>query len=260
MPVVPVDDPTDPRLAPYASLRDADLRRQGDVFICEGQLVVRRAVELGWPLRSVLLAERRRAALDDLIEALDPALPVYVVPQATLDAVAGFPLHRGVLAAAWRPRPADARAIVSSARTVAVLEGVNDAENLGALYRNAAAFGIDAVLFDPTTSDPWNRRTVRVSLGHVLAVPTARIGSLPGSLAGLGLTLVALTPDVDAEPVSVLTDLGPVALLLGAEGRGLSQSVLAAADRRVRVGLAPGVDSLNVATAAAIAFHQRFAT
>jgi tRNA G18 (ribose-2'-O)-methylase SpoU len=142
-----------------------------------------------------------------------------------------------------------------------VLEGLNDHENLGALFRNAAAFGVDAVLADPTTADPLYRRSVRVSLGHVLRVPWTRLPDWPDGLASLkaeGFVLVALTPSADAEPIAALAADPParVALLLGAEGPGLSGAALAAADRRVRIPIAEGVDSLNVATAAAIAFHR----
>lgn len=261
MALVLVDDPDDERLVDYVGLHDAPRRtatdsRHGARFICEGAFVLRRAVELGWPLRSVLLAEGRQHALADVIERLD--VDVYLAPKAVLAEVVGFDLHRGIVASARRPVDRDPVEVVRGVRTVAVLEGVNDAENLGALYRNAAAFGVGAVLLDPTTADPWNRRTVRVSMGHVLAVPTARLVDWPDGLAGLGLTVVALTPAADAEPIEVLDDLGPTALLLGAEGAGLTAAALAAANHRVCIPIAAGVDSLNVATAAAIAFHRRF--
>jgi tRNA G18 (ribose-2'-O)-methylase SpoU len=251
---------SDERLADYVGLRDADLRRGGEHFVCEGRLVLQRAAALRWPLRSVLLAEGREQALADVLHQLDPATPVYLAPAAVLAQVVGFDLHRGIVASARRPVARRAADLVRGARTVAVLEGVNDAENLGALYRNAVAFGVDAVLLDPTTADPWNRRTVRVSLGHVMAVPTARVEPWPAGLDELrhaGLTVVALTPGAGAAPVSVLEGMGPIALLLGAEGPGLSAAALAAADVRVRVPMVAGVDSLNVATAAAIAFHRR---
>jgi tRNA G18 (ribose-2'-O)-methylase SpoU len=227
--------------------------------VCEGILVVRRAVALGVALRSALVTPTRLPSVADALEPL--AIPVYVADQAVMDAVVGFPIHRGVVAAASRPASVPIADLLAPARTVAVLEGVNDAENLGALFRNAAAFGVGAVLLDPTTADPYYRRVVRVSLGHVLGVGQARLADLAGGLADLrdaGFMVVALTPDPAAEPVERLPRRGRVAFLLGAEGPGLSRMALAAADRRVRIPMAPGIDSLNVATAAAIAFHHRF--
>ena len=148
-----------------------------------------------------------------------------------------------------------------SARVLAVLEGVNDHENLGALFRNAAGFGIDGVVLDPTTADPLYRRSVRVSMGHVLGVPWTRFPAWPEGLdevRAAGFTVVALTPAPGSESIEDLAADPPerVALLVGAEGPGLSDAALAAADRRVRIPLSSSVDSLNVATAAAIAFHR----
>jgi len=169
--------------------------------------------------------------------------------------VTGFDIHRGAIAAAVRPPERSVDDVVRTATTVAVLEGVNDLENLGALFRNAAAFGVDGVVLDPTTADPLARRAVRVSLGHVLAVPHARLHDWPDGLDRLGMDVVALTPHADD---TTIPDGGRVALLLGAEGPGLSDAALVRAGRRVRIPMASGIDSLNVATAAAIAFHQRF--
>jgi tRNA G18 (ribose-2'-O)-methylase SpoU len=252
--LVPIDDPTDERLADYLRLTDADLRRRGEVFLCEGLLVIRRAIELGTPLRSLLVTPERWEVLRDAVDPLD--VPVYVVAQDVMNAVTGFNIHRGAIAAAARPEPRAPAPLLRRARTVAVLEGVNDLENLGAVFRNAAAFGIDAVLLDPTTADPLYRRCVRVSLGHVLAVPHARIDGLDAVRAA-GFETVALTPDLAAEPIDTIATGDRMALLLGAEGPGLADATLAAADRRVRIPMAAGVDSLNVATAAAIAFHHR---
>jgi tRNA G18 (ribose-2'-O)-methylase SpoU len=188
-------------------------------------------------------------------------MPAYVVDQALMNAVTGFNIHRGAIAAACRPEPVDLDSVLRTTTTVAVLEGVNDSENLGALFRNAAAFGIGAVLLDPTSADPLYRRSVRVSLGHVLAVPHVRLATWPGDLQHVrraGFEVIGLTPDPAAAPVETIGHAGKVALLLGAEGPGLSQAALDATDRRVRIPMAPSVDSLNVATAAAVAFHHRF--
>jgi tRNA G18 (ribose-2'-O)-methylase SpoU len=174
--------------------------------------------------------------------------------------VVGFHLNRGVLAVADRAARPEAADLVRDARLVAVLEGVNDHENLGALFRNAAALGVDGVLLGPRCADPLYRRSVRVSMGHVLRVPFTELpGPWPDSLELLraaGLRIAALTPAPAAEPLAAAGLGGQrVALLLGAEGPGLTAEALAAADVRVRIPMATGVDSLNVATAAAVAFH-----
>jgi tRNA G18 (ribose-2'-O)-methylase SpoU len=265
----PADD--ERLLDDYRALNDPDLRRaverRGNSFVVEGRLALEALLESPYAIRSALVAAGKAEPIAALI---GDRAPVVVRPEPELAAITGFPFHRGVLAAAERRRPPLLRDLVAHARTVAVLEGINDHENVGALFRNAAAFGVDAVLLDPTTADPLYRRSVRVSLGHVLRVPWAPLDRLPQGLHQLraqDLELVALTPDDGAEPIDELAQqvaerrrvsAVPVrlALLLGAEGPGLSAAALAAADRRVRIPMAPGVDSLNVATAAAVAFHR----
>lgn len=245
-----VDDPDDPRLSDFIGLTDAQLRRSA--FIVEGELAIRQLLRSAYPVRAVLLTEA-------LFTRLAPALgdhPVYVASRAVMRAVTGFDIHRGAVASAARLPDPDPASLLAAARQVAVLEGLNDHENLGVLFRNAAAFGIDAVLLDPTCADPLYRRTVRVSLGHVLHVPFARLAPWPESLeliAESGFELVAMTPRGE----SVLSPRAAprIAVLLGAEGPGLSEAALAAADVRVRIPMTDGVDSINVATAAAIAFH-----
>jgi tRNA G18 (ribose-2'-O)-methylase SpoU len=255
-----VTRPPDP-LDDYRALNDParrrELERRGGYFVVEGLFALEALLGSPYPVRSVLATTRRA----ERVEALVAGRALVVVrDDADVAAVAGFDFHRGVLAAADRlPLPAVAD-VVERARLVAVVEGVGDHENLGALFRNAAALGADAVLLDPTTADPLYRRSVRVSLGHVLRVPWTRVTDWPdglGLLRARGFELVALTPAAHAEPVDRLaSEPGrPRALLLGAEGPGLSPDALAAADRRVRIPIAAGVDSLNVATAAAIAFH-----
>ncbi|MQA16179.1 MAG: RNA methyltransferase [Pseudonocardiaceae bacterium] len=190
-------------------------------------------------------------------------MPCYVGSAELMAQVVGFHLNRGVLATADRaPAPA-AEELLVGARSVAVLEGVNDHENLGALFRNAAALGIDGVLLGARCSDPLYRRSVRVSMGQVLRVPFAPLTRWPAGLDKLraaGFRLVALTPHPDAVPLQHAgldagLDGGRVAVLLGAEGPGLSEAALAAADVHARIPMAPGIDSLNVTTAAALAFH-----
>lgn len=260
--ITPISDAADPRLDDYRDLTTADRRpdRPGGrgLVIAEGVVVVRRLIGSPYPLRSLLGVPRRIDELADDLAPLD--VPAYATDAAVMAAAVGFHLNRGVLAVADRPAPADAAALARGARVLAVLEGVGDHENLGALFRNAAALGVDGVLLGPRCADPLYRRSVRVSMGHVLRVPFATMPMpWPDSLALLraaGLRIAALTPDPDAVPIAQ-ADLGagPVALLLGAEGPGLSPATLAAAEVRVRIPMASGVDSLNVATAAAVAFH-----
>jgi tRNA G18 (ribose-2'-O)-methylase SpoU len=258
----PVDDPADPRLDDFRDLSVVDRRpdRPGGrgLVIAEGVLVVRRLVDSPYPVRALLGVPRRLDELADDLAGLP--VPAYATDADTMARVVGFHLNRGVLAAADRAAPPDLDVLLRTARRLAVLEGVNDHENLGALFRNAAAFGLDAVLLGPRCADPLYRRSIRVSMGHVLRVPFRELpGPWPASLRRLGaagLRVAALTPGPDSVPIGAPTDPGErLALLFGAEGPGLSAEALAAADVRFRIPMAPGVDSLNVATAAAVAFH-----
>jgi tRNA G18 (ribose-2'-O)-methylase SpoU len=264
--VIEIDDAADPRLDDFRDLTVAGRRpdRPGGrgLVIAEGVVVVRRLLSSRYPLRAVLGVPRRLA---ELTGELPAGVPVYSVAAPTMATVVGFHLNRGVLAVADRAPaagPAELTAMAAGARLLAVLEGVNDHENLGALFRNAAAFGADGVALGPRCADPLYRRSVRVSMGHVLAVP---FGELPGRppwpaaldvLRDAGLWIVALTPQLDAVPLPAADLHGRrVAVLLGAEGTGLSDAAMAAADERVRIPMAAGVDSLNVATAAAVTFY-----
>lgn len=250
---IPVHDPHDERLADYVGLTDGDLVRSRNAFVAEGVLVIRRLLASPYRVRSILLADNRVDALADVLDGVEA--PVYVVPRRVMNEVAGFDIHRGALAAADRPPPPSAEDVLGDARLVAVLEGINDTENMGALFRNAAAFGVDAVLLWPGCCDPLYRRAVRVSLGHVLHVPFSTLDNLD-ILRQAGFTTVALTPSPEAEDIAAFPRPDRTALLLGAEGPGLSPATLAAGDHRVRIPMAAGVDSLNVATAAAVAFHR----
>lgn len=257
-----VEHSDDPRIDDYRDLTTADRRpdRPGGrgLVIAEGVVVVRRLLDSPYPVRSLLGVPRR---LDELADDLaDVDVPAYATDADTMARAVGFHLNRGVLAVADRAPAPSLDDVLARARTLAVCEGVGDHENLGSLFRNAAALGVDAILLGPGCSDPLYRRSVRVSMGHVLRVPfTTLDGTWPVSLDRLreaGFTVAALTPSAGAEPLAT-AGLGgrKVALLLGAEGPGLTEEALAAADRRVRIPMASGVDSLNVATAAAVAFH-----
>jgi tRNA G18 (ribose-2'-O)-methylase SpoU len=250
-----IDDPDDPRVAEYRALNDAALRRsieRDEVCIAEGALVVDRLLHSPFSVRSFLVSDRRWPALGRLAGAIETHdAPAYLATQAVMNEIAGFDIHRGVLASATRPNPPTARDVLEAAALVAVLEGINDHENVGVIFRNADALGIDAVLLDPTCCDPLYRRAIRVSMGAAFVVPFARLATLDDVA---GFTLVALTPSGEHELADV--DADRVAVLLGAEGPGLSEQTLAASDLRVRIAMRPGVDSLGVASASAIAFHQ----
>lgn len=255
MHLLAIDDPADPRLDDFRDLTDADVRpdRRG-VVIAEGVNVVDRLARSPYPVRAVIGVPERLVALQPVLEPLD--VPVYSVDKWTLSSVVGFRVTRGVLASADRPPPVSSAALLTRGERIVVLEGLNDFENLGALFRNAAAFGVDAVLLDPRCADPLYRRSVRVSMGHALTVPFAVLdGPWPRSLSALrDFTVLAMTPDPSATPLREIDVPKRWAVLLGAEGPGLSDGAMAAADLRVRIPMAEGVDSLNVATAAAVAF------
>jgi len=271
-----VTDAEDPRLADYARLTDMELRTslepaQG-LFIAEGAKVIGRAVAAGYPVRSVLLAERRLASLETLLPALLPQLaetgaPVYVVPDPIAERLTGYRVHRGALASLHRKPLPPAAALAAAARRVIVLEDLVDHANVGAIFRCAAALGVDAVFLSPRCADPLYRRAVKVSMGAVFAIPYARMTGWYDGLAGLraaGFRLLALTPDQMAAPIGAAVagqrTAERIALLLGTEGDGLSSRWLHEADQAVRIpmhpgALAAGVDSLNVVAAAAIARH-----
>lgn len=253
MPIIEVSDPADPRLDDFRDLQDADTRpgRRGTV-IAEGVNVVDRLLRSPYPVRGIFGVPAR---IEALAPVLPPEVPAYVADKWVLSDVVGFRVTRGVLAAADRIPEPDVPGLLATANRVAVLERLNDFENLGALFRNAAAFGVDAVLLDPECADPLYRRSVRVSMGYVLTVPFARLTPWPDGLQQIrdaGLDLLALTPSGD----DTLRAGSRWAVMLGAEGPGLTEAAMSAADRRVRIPMAAGVDSLNVATAAAVAFSH----
>ncbi|CAM3782681.1 RNA methyltransferase [Kibdelosporangium persicum] len=256
--VIRITDPADERLADFRDLTTADRRpdRPGGkgLVIAEGVVVVRRLLASPYPVRSLLGVERRIAELD---AEVDGSIPAYVTSADVMAEVVGFHLNRGVLAVADRAAPWGLEDLARAKRLV-VLEGVGDHENLGALFRNVAALGWGGVVLGPGCSDPLYRRSVRVSMGHVLAVPFTNVTEWPGALEFLrskGFQVLALTPRADSLPLDEVDAGGPVAVLLGSEGPGLTGVAIDAADHAVRIPMSGGVDSLNVATAGAVAFY-----
>lgn len=259
--LVEVSDPADPRLVDYLHLTDAELRRKVEagrgLFIAESVPVIRRALASGHRIRSMLLTAKRYRQLADAVRDRD--LVVYVAPQDILNRVVGFDLHRGAVALAERAAEAELFSLVPTTRFLAVLEGINDLENLGAIFRSAAGLGVEGVLLDPTCADPYHRRVVRVSMGTVLQLPFLRVAEWPDVLDVLqhgGFTVVALSPRPDAVEMASVEPPDRVVLMLGAEGPGLSDEALRRADLVVRIPMSGDVDSLNVGHAAAIAFHH----
>jgi tRNA G18 (ribose-2'-O)-methylase SpoU len=259
--VYEITDPDDHRLSDFRALTDLELRTRWEppngLFIAEGELVLRRALRAGYRPRAYLIDVKR---VDQLADLPDDA-PVYAAPPAVLDRVTGFHVHRGVLASFHRLPLLSAGDLLAVARRVAILEDVNNHTNIGAVFRAAAALGVDAVLLSPTCADPLYRRSVRVSMGEVFAVPYARLEPWPDALATVraaGFTVLALTPAPDAVPLQRLKpdQRERAALLLGAEGPGLSRHALAASDVLVKIPMRRNVDSLNVAAAAAVAFWE----
>jgi tRNA G18 (ribose-2'-O)-methylase SpoU len=261
--LVPVADADDPRLADYVRLTDVHLRRsleaEHGLFVAEGEKVIRRAIEAGYPVRSLLVTRDKLAALGGLAGSCPG--PVYLVAPEVAERLTGYRVHRGALAAMQRRPLAPVGEVVAGARRIVVLEDIVDHTNVGAIFRCVAALGFDAVVLAPRCADPLYRRSVRVSMGSVFAVPYARMDDWRGGLAGLraaGFRLLALTLAPDAVPIGDLADSGPdarLALLLGTEGDGLSTRWRAQADLSVRIPMQRGVDSLNVASAAAIACY-----
>jgi tRNA G18 (ribose-2'-O)-methylase SpoU len=263
--IIDVADPADPRLDDFRDLNSVDRRPDlpsgKGLVIAEGVLVVQRMLASRFRPRAMLGTDRRLGELADALAGVEA--PYYRAQADVMAEVVGFHLNRGVLASASRPPELSVRQVLDGARTVAVLEGVNDHENLGSIFRNAAGLGVDAVIFGMGCADPLYRRAVRVSMGHALLVPYAWAAAWPGDLHILrdnGFRLLAMTPDPSAHTLAeALTGLADakVAFLVGAEGPGLTETVMRTSDMRVRVPMSRGTDSLNVATAAALAFYDR---
>ena len=263
--VVDVVDPSDARLDDFRDLNSVDRRPDlptgKGLVIAEGVLVVQRMLASRFRPRALLGTDRRLAELGTDLDGVDA--PFYRVTAEVMADVVGFHLNRGVLASASRAGELTVPQVLDGATTVAVLEGVNDHENLGSVFRNAAGLGVDAVVFGSGCADPLYRRAVRVSMGHALLVPFARVADWPDDLKILrekGFRVLAMTPDPAAPSLAeAMTGLAGqrVAILVGAEGPGLREHTMRSSDVRVRIPMSRGTDSLNVATAAALAFYER---
>ncbi len=262
---LPVADPDDPRLEPYRAIRERDLVGREGRFVVEGEVVLRLMLARGrFRLESVLLSRRRLAGSPDLAADVPADVPLYVADDPMIEAIAGFAVHRGVLAIGLRGEQGTPEALIAGLpekALVAVGIGLANHDNMGGLFRNAAAFGAAAVLLDATSCDPLYRKAIRVSVGAALVTPFVRNGSAEDILAGLertGFACFALSPAGALD----LTEVGPparTALVLGAEGPGLPDHLM----RRMttlRIGMDGGFDSLNVATASGIALHHFFST
>lgn len=255
-----IASPDHPRLAPYRHVGDGAWLRAQALFVAEGRLVVERLLDLDqFGIVSILV---NHAAHDAMLEQLAGCeANVYVCDEATLSAVTGFNFHRGCLALVRRPPPLLPHCL-HRARTILALEGVGNPDNIGGLFRTAAAFGVDGLLLCSASGDPFYRKAVRTSMGAVLRLPFVRLEDWPGELQAFrarGFTIVALTPGADARTVGELADTTPpdarLILVVGAEGAGLREATLASACARVRIPIALTVDSLNVTVAAGIALH-----
>jgi tRNA G18 (ribose-2'-O)-methylase SpoU len=256
-PVVPITvvESTDPRLADYRHLKDRDLSAEGGRFIAESERVVRRLLASGLQVHSVLVTPSRLSSLGAALDTV--ACPIYVAEQTLLNAVAGFHVHRGCLAVGQRPPLSN---VPETARAILVLEDLVDADNLGASVRNAAAFGADALVLSPRCADPFYRKAIRVAIGATFMLPIVRLAKLPDDLLALkqrhDFTAFGAVLGVNATPLSAVGRPSKFALLLGSEGPGLSRAARAACDQLITIPMAPGADSLNVATAGAVAlFH-----
>lgn len=260
--MIRVDDPDDHRIAAYRNVPDPDLLTRDGLFVAEGRLVVRRLIEgQRFSVRSVLVNDAALVALREVLATRDE-LPVYVVPQAIINSITGFNIHRGCLAMGERPRPRQWREATKAARRVIALERIANADNVGSVFRSAAAFGVDAVLLERTCTDPLYRKAIRTSMGAALTMPFADAEPWPEALRQLareGWQVVAMTPAASApslRAVAAEVSSRRVVVVVGHEGEGLSAAALEACTHRARIPMMSNVDSLNVATAAALALYE----
>jgi tRNA G18 (ribose-2'-O)-methylase SpoU len=262
MPQIRLERADDPRVREYRAVSEPELARDSGLFVAEGRLVVRRVIEDGrCRVRSLLLSEAAHRDLEPVLGRLDEDVPVYIGAARDFLTITGFDIHRGCLAMVRRPAILSAEDILDTARVVVVLEAVANADNVGGVFRTAAALGADAVLLSPSCCDPLYRKAIRTSMAATLQVPFARIADWPGGLAALGargFTTVGLTPRAAAQPLDRFAASRParIALLVGNEGTGLSREAEAAAHHLVRVPIRPDVDSLNLVVATGIVLSR----
>lgn len=259
---IKICDPTDPRIAAYRDIRERDLTGRDGLFVAEGEVVLRTLLSPASLCRpvSLLLADKRVAGLEAALALLPEDVPVYVAEQAVLDGIAGFHLHRGLLGLGCKPEPVSLDCLSRDAGPDAVIlaaSGIGNHDNMGGLFRNAAAFGAHGVVLDGRCCDPFYRKAIRVSVGATLRVRHARVDTVEMMVDGLteaGFEIIALTPSA-TERFSDLRPGGRRAILVGSEGPGLPPSVIARC-RAVGIPMSGGFDSLNVAVSAAVALHQ----
>lgn len=262
-----ISDPADPRIADYSNLIDRQLAalssgQTAGLFMAEGELVVRQLLNSALETKSVLISPTRLDSMADDLRCLPPTTPIYLAPQPLMNQIVGFNIHRGILAAGFRPAPPDLDHLLIHTKTLVILEDLSNHDNLGGIFRAAAALaGLSqtAILLSPRCCDPLYRKAIRVSMGTALRLPFATLDPWPDSLLRIkraGFTVIALTPTSKATPINTLKPPDRVALLLGAEGPGLTPEALAAADISVQIPMNPEVDSLNVVIAAGIALHR----
>ena len=261
MQLIPIDDPRDPRVAAYLDIRERDLVGRHGRFVAEGKVVLDLLLSNGrFAAESALILENRLAGLQSILDKAPSDFPVYVAGGEVMDRIAGFHMHRGILAIGTRGEPVPAEILVETLprRSLAVvLVGISNHDNMGAIFRNAAAFGADAVLLDRTCCDPLYRKAIRVSVGAALKVPFASFGdtgTFTATLARLGFSQFALSPRGEVDILDAERS-ARLALYLGTEGEGLPPNLLARL-QTVRITMAEGFDSLNVAAASAIALHH----
>lgn len=272
----PIHDPQDPRVEAYQGQKDAWLRAShnaggsgevsgtgmtGGRFMAEGSLVVEHLLDSGYQTESVLVSEHRAESLTGLLDRVPEGVPIYVAPRAVLESIVGFDVHRGLLACGVRGAGRDYMDIARDSRALVVLEGLSNHDNIGSVFRSAAVLagaGV-GVLLSPGCCDPLYRKSLRVSMGHALKIPFATVRDWPGGLhavRSLGFEMLALDPRGDAEPIGAIAPPAKPALVFGAEGPGLSDGVRDLVGRSVVIPQAPGVDSLNISVAAAVALHR----
>ena len=261
--IIRLETVNDSRVSDYRNLRDPELVRRRGLFVTEGRLVVERLIASGrYAIRSLLLSEAAHAAMRSSVEGLPASVPVYVCAASEVLQVTGVDIHRGCLALVERPAAVPVEVVVDTARTLVVLEGIADPDNVGGIFRNAAAFNADAVLLSPSCCDPLYRKAIRTSMAATLHVPFARLGDWPAGLEMLrsrGFVIAAFTtgfPSQTVDDVAGAPRPTRMAMLFGGEGAGLTAAACDRADIRVRIPICDDVDSLNVAVAAGIALSR----